>query len=119
MDSRKSRTTQANNTTYSALVPGQHVVLVDDSWRPRRSTRGNRWPVRGVVYTVREAFVDPYGRVAIRLAEIVNPVLHYSVNKRSVGYLELGFVARRFRPLPRLKVEDFLSTNAPREVKTA
>jgi hypothetical protein len=62
------------------------------------------------VYTVRSVFTSPSGVVALYLAEIHNPLV-WSSGVR----LEAYFLANRFRPLKKLKVEDFLSAPVDRE----
>ena len=115
MNSRKLRPTQADNTTYSALVPGQHVVCINDRWTGPVAAccrlNGVVLPKKSNVYTIRDTIASPVG-IGVRLEEIRNPVCPFSN-----GAMEPAFRASAFRPLPRLKVEDFMSANAPHKDK--
>jgi hypothetical protein len=60
-------------------------------------------PVVNRVYTIRDVYRNSTtGRINIRLGEIVNKSL-----RTRTGLWEPGFPAERFRPLPKLRVEDF------------
>ena len=88
---------------------GQHVVCVDDDYTKRVleifDIYDGSLPVRGTVYTVREVFAWGAGHVSIRLAELVN----LKMPVRDFGMVEPGFNPSRFRPLKKLKVEDFMT----------
>lgn len=92
---------------------GQHVVLVDDQWKSRDDCRfGVVLPIKGTVYTVRDVFegvaiIGP----AIVLEEIVNPVLNYRLEGKRVRVER--FAAFRFKPLAKLKIEDFIGVREP------
>lgn len=92
---------------------GQHVVCIADleSELPSHLVRaykseGGRFPVKGTVYTVRAVYVDRVHPdvVGIMLVEIVNPPLRCSTGRVE----ESGFDVAFFRPLKKLKVEDFM-----------
>lgn len=92
---------------------GQHVLCIKDFrlTHPRsvaRDTlRGMRFPVVGIVYTIREiSKARRSGKLSIKLVEIMNPVLPWGY-KGSAGSWEASFIASHFRPLTKLKVEDF------------
>lgn len=111
-DDRQGRT--GDNTTYCGFVVGQHVVCIREIEPGNPSTaailaRGGsaNLPKRGTVYTIRE--VRPRRRgLFLLLAELVN----VSIDTCSGPY-EPGFSVKRFRPLQKLKVEDFMQTRVP------
>lgn len=78
------------------IGPGDLVVCVDDS---QGSDPVITYPVRGMIYTVRELDHTP-GDPAIYLCEIVNPLRHYLQ-----GYCEAAFLLRRFRPIRKPSIE--------------
>lgn len=86
------------NENYTSWYCGMKVVLVDDQWVHFKANtmRGNSYPTVGGVYIIRDiGMVGLDGEVALRLAEIQNPVLQWPD-----GYvMELAFAARRFRPV--------------------
>lgn len=74
---------------------GSLIGLVDDNWENKEAipyflSKGVRFPVKNVVYTVREFDGDEY----IRLEEIVNPKMQFID-----GYEEISFIKKRFREL--------------------
>lgn len=71
--------------------------------------RGVRFPVRNKVYTVRAVFVR-LDKTLIRVAEITNRPLP---TKDGTPSIEPGFPVSYFRPLKKLRVEDFTSGDAP------
>ena len=93
---------------------GQHVVCVDDRKDayipPGFNGIGNLDGLtKGIVYTVRSFVDSPVGDLCLRLEEIVRPIL------TTGGWWnggEPGFDARRFRPLRRLTVDEFLMEEA-------
>ncbi|CAK7259117.1 MULTISPECIES: hypothetical protein [unclassified Shinella] len=97
---------------YCGFVVGQHVVFKFDfpgRYKAKWEKRGVRFPSVGTVYTVRKVLIAPKTReVALLLNEIHNP----SITSAGVR-TEAFFKARRFRPLQKLKVEDFLSAKTP------
>ena len=100
------------------MHPGCHVVCINDEFKRRDDARaGVRYPVKGVVYTVRAVHqgISILGP-AYLLEEIVNPKLPYKFKGIRIGILEKRFDASRFRPLAKLKVEDFTGTLAPAKI---
>lgn len=91
---------------------GQHVLCIrkiSESSRLRAEARHGiplKAPQLNKVYTVRSLH-EVNGKIFVRLAEIVNPL-----NKRG---REPGINSRTFRPLSKLKVEDFATTKEPVE----
>jgi hypothetical protein len=89
---------------------GQHVVCIYDFNRNAPNVtwlyaKGGSAPVKGTVYTVRD--IGPYtgdGGIGIRLVEIINPELVHGDGETR----ESRFGASGFRPLKKLKVEDFM-----------
>lgn len=71
---------------------GQHVVLVDDQWPRSISSREIRAKCR------------------LPLREIVNPKLRYKEHSLPA---EICFRAYRFKPLAKLKIEDFIDVREP------
>jgi hypothetical protein len=95
-------------TTYCGFEVGQHVVLVDDSRFKDNDVIltairiGCTLPVKGVVYTVRDVeLIRDF--VTIRLVEIVNPPDPSPYGSHG----EPQWPVIYFRPLPKLRVEDF------------
>lgn len=88
---------------------GQHVLCIKDFAKTHPKSyscdlrRGMRFPVVGTVYTVREVITTRRGRLTILLAEIINPPLTW---KHFSG--EARFAAGHFRPLTKLRLEDFI-----------
>lgn len=98
---------------------GQHVVCVKDfsdemnGYRVQQLiVRGCSLPTKGTVYTLRTVESDATVGVGVRLEEIANPAFEWSNGITA----EPGFAAHRFRPLQKLKVEDFLEVKAPKEL---
>lgn len=86
---------------------GQKVVLA----RMAKNAEGHRkfsesrgyavtYPELGRIYTVREIFLHETGAVAMRLVEIVNPVVQYKNGEK-----ELCFDAANFRPIVERKTD--------------
>ena len=92
---------------------GQMVVAVSNPSEKAMAYwigQGMRYPVIGCVYTIRE-LGQSLGRPAVRLVEIVNPIIH------AQGY-EPGFAAYRFRPVKDTSIEVLRSllSSIPEEV---
>ncbi len=92
---------------------GQHVVCIADFEAElpvhvvmAYKSDGGRFPVKGTVYTVREVYADRVQPdvIGLKLVEIVNPPLRCSTGRVE----ESGFDKEFFRPLKKLKVEDFM-----------
>jgi len=84
------------------LHVGQKVVLVDDSKgnvglaREKCVSAGAVYPVKGVVYTVREVFLSTPSNIPVLLLHEI----HNEVASRACGFeREAGFEASRFRPV--------------------
>jgi len=74
---------------------GDKVVFLgvqEGLWAHRPYSEIN--PIAGSVYTIREMESDDFGRIGLRLVEIVNRINPY-VN----GTKELAFHSRHFRPV--------------------
>lgn len=95
---------------------GSHVVCIDDSFGSADAsfqttayfnlfkTLPHR-PVKGVVYTVREIRNFAYRDVlALLLVEVVNLPMEYRY-----GFMEMSFLITRFKPLKKLRVDDFVT----------
>lgn len=110
-DKRNPQPVNGDSGTFcaSSFVVGQHVVCVNDNFCPRPGAkqkwerRGVRFPTKNTVYTVRRVFISPAGHTALLLDEIKNPVV-----STSGGAMEAYFLTSRFRPLQKLKLEDFM-----------
>lgn len=105
---------------YCGFEVGQHVLFTNDrGWAEQlragganSSLRKMIRPVVGKVYTIRAIYIDPHYQLPfLLLSEIRNPPLEWRL-----GTYESGFSARRFRPLPKLRVEDFLAASTPKDV---
>ena len=91
-----------------AFHVGQRVVCVDGDFS-RKKLRGETLPIKGVVYTVREAGIhDIYGLPYVRLVEIVNEPQEYRF-----GVTEACFRASKFRPLDEARLDQFRDHLAP------
>ncbi len=93
---------------------GQHVACIAEIPQFKDVRAGVRYPVKGVVYTVRQVCegVCRPGKTLL-LEEIVNPEINYRYQGVPLGRLERRFYAERFRPLVKLTVEQFTATLAP------
>jgi|HubBroStandDraft_4_1064222.scaffolds.fasta_scaffold00045_66 hypothetical protein len=88
---------------------GQKVVCVDDSTtdaagRASLQSRGMIWPSKGLVYVVRWVghwHFNDGPLLAVRVAEIINPVVTWADGDAD----ELAFLASRFRPLIERKTD--------------
>ena len=93
---------------------GQHVVCIWDAWgRSHPKLAGVVWPVKGQVYTVREIRLIESREVtglALWFMEISNPVVKF---KNVAEPMEVGFAARRFRPLNESRLDIFRAHLAP------
>lgn len=101
---------------------GQHVVMLKDAYEREtfdNLARINRYrrlgfvfPVPSTVYVVRAVLVVPgYDGLAILLEEIRNP--YDPCAPKGLETLEPPFPTRWFRPLQKLKVEDFVGQIEP------
>lgn len=70
---------------------GQRVVCVRSGWD--RGV-GEKYPVKGRVYTVRDKLIGSYGSLVIRLVEVVNEPSQYRDR-----YAEVAFPSGMFRPV--------------------
>jgi hypothetical protein len=110
-DKRNPQHVNGSDSTFcgSSFVVGQHVVCVNDNFCPRPGARqkwerlGVRFPKKSTIYTIRRVFISPKGATALLLDEIKNPLV-----PASGVYIEAYFLASRFRPLQKLKLEDFM-----------
>ncbi|MGV2110129.1 hypothetical protein ACQZ46_02500 [Agrobacterium salinitolerans] len=81
---------------------GQKVVCVDGSApsREQKLRLGSRYPDEGKIYTIRECLIWG-GSPAVRLEEIVNPLLNFAFD----GFSEQAFSPARFRPVIQRKTD--------------
>jgi len=89
---------------------GQHVVCIRQPPKKaidkvRRRTGAVVLPEVGKVYTIRHIFTNRIGELLFYLCEI-----HHPLNDR--GH-EPGFLYKMFRPLAKLRVEDFIKQTEP------
>ncbi|MDK4729364.1 hypothetical protein [Rhizobium phaseoli] len=116
MNTKSGAPKQGDTTGYCAFVVGQHVVCITDDFmksqalRRKWERRGVRYPSKNKVYTVRQVYLTSK-YVGVLLEEIRNPL----VPTRERGLTEAGFLARKFRPLKKLKIEDFMQSKTPVE----
>lgn len=110
-DKSNSQSFKDADSTFcgSPFVVGQHVVYVNDEMPSQHAL--DRWnangferPTKNKVYTVREIFIGTHGGPVLLLREIINPLGRMLDGSTR----EPGFDARRFRPLQKLKLEDFM-----------
>ncbi len=90
--------------------PGQHVVCIDDKNIERLF--GEDTPSKGVVYTIVEHDLTTFDFPTVELAEL-GPVW---IDGK--GYRRF-WSADRFRPLQKLRVEDFLNVRTPTSTEIA
>lgn len=83
---------------------GQHVVYIGTG-----KTRRTIPLVPGKVYTIRELWIARDGMPCLYLEEVVNR----QARLRGGSSRELGYMRQSFRPLKKLKIEDFLETKEP------
>lgn len=70
----------------------RNPVIAHPQWAEFARQHGVRWPEFGVVYTVRELFMDTgLQRVGVRLAEIINPVMQFADGIKELGYWHCDF----------------------------
>ena len=74
---------------------GMKVVRVAEF---QRQIPGHKYPLVGGVYTIREIFVSPLGKVIILLQEVRNPS-----EPSNMVIREYGFDAEKFRPVQKHK----------------
>jgi hypothetical protein len=90
---------------------GQHVVCIDDTnWS---ITLPGPNPIKGNVYTIDGLNSKDFPALALTLAEFEKIYVENGV------ITEGWYRADRFRPLQKLKVEDFLPAKAPRKTVDA
>lgn len=97
---------------FNMMRVGQHVVFIhDDNW-PRNIVSG--LPVKGIVYTIR-AFCPLEGERSLRLVETraVPAFPFVPVCRKPCCDGEYWLPKDYFRPLKRLKVEDFMCDEVP------
>lgn len=119
MNSTNNGSRQGSDTGYCGLVVGQHVVLVDDNWPPRKYSAHIKRPIKNIVYTVREIKIALSGELGgfapgIWLEEIINAKF-YLLGEQGPYMGEPLFMAFRFRPLQKLTTEQFMQTDTPVE----
>jgi hypothetical protein len=91
-----------------AMVKGQKVVCINDTFGEFIRAIYLRLPVKGKTYTIREVYLGrekivkggETATVGILLAELVNPPDPFHAGKQ-----ELGFASERFAPLEELPAE--------------
>lgn len=94
--------------------PGTHIVCIKEARiSSYHINHGVKPVVKGVVYTVRRHWISSFNKnPLVQVREIVNPVLP----SRYTGRIsEGGYPAHCFRPLKKLKIEDFLNAKAPED----
>ncbi len=115
-DDRQGRTTDIH-TTYCGFQVGQHVACVrnvnDDKLPGVVLLEPVEIPSVGRVYTVAAVSISEVGnQVCLTLDEIpAQRVRFLYFGQPATG--DILFPAKFFRPLPKLKVEDFVTTRAP------
>lgn len=91
---------------------GKRVVCICDPWYLDRHDyrRGiAKFPKKGGVYTIRAHRMSRYGEgLGLLLVEIVNPK-----NQYLGGFMEVSFLARRFKPLDETRLDVFRSLLTP------
>ena len=109
-DNNNSQPFKGADTTFCGLYVGQHVVCLTDYDLNHPQVRKivalggtANLPRRNIVYTVRGIEPRRRGGFHIWLQEIVNA----PIRMRHCSY-EPGFPAKHFRPLQKLKLEDFM-----------
>lgn len=108
----KSSGSAQDNTGYCGFVVGQHVVCINDENRaPAGVTVLEQLilPEKGKVYTVRALVIGVLGRApCLSLVEIPDQTVRIEWNGKP-WFGDVIFKACDFRPLKKLKVEDFMS----------
>lgn len=107
---------------YCGFVVGQHVVCIDNveshvGWHAR-----NRVPfglVRGRVYTIARIYTGDGFYRGVRGKRVNLELVELKKKPSPCAPNNNGFAAARFRPLPKLRVEDFLAASTPKDVVSA
>lgn len=88
------------------LIKGQHVLCIADPCDPAMFLRLKDYPKIGKVYTVASVSVDLIRpeNVVITVEEIAPETFFLPVLQ---GYAAMAWYASAFKPLEKLKVEDF------------
>lgn len=89
------------------LMKGQHVLCIADPCEPAMFRSLRDWPRINKVYTVASVSVDLIRpeHVVITVEEIAPQTFFLPVLQ---GYAQMAWLASSFKPLEKLKVEDFL-----------
>lgn len=89
------------------LIKGQHVLCIADPCDPLMYPRLHHYPRIGTVYTVRTVNIDPIrGYPVITLIEIAPQLFFMPLYWRTA---EMAWMASAFKPLEKLKVENFMT----------
>lgn len=83
-----------------AFRVGQKVVCVDDVFRDASWLHVKNMPVAGSIYTIRGFQTEKYFD-GILLEEVINDAITWN----AVGFREMSFPARRFRPVQERKTD--------------
>jgi len=109
-DNNRSQYVKRAPATFCSLYVGQHVVCLTDFNVRASSVQAivkiggtANLPRKNVVYTVRSIRPRRTGGFRLLLQEIVNAPI-----SNKFGNYEPGFNAKHFRPLQKLKLEDFM-----------
>ena len=109
---------------YCGFEVGQHVVCVaEEQFGDCVPITKPILPKVGKVYEVRRVHIGSLtstapGFVGLLLKEIPDQIITYRLD----GFTRQGkayFEAKNFRPLPKLRVEDFLAASTPKDVVSA
>jgi len=91
------------------LVKGQHVLCIADPCDPGMFPNLADWPKINKVYTVRTVDIDPLRTHPIITVEEIAPQ-HFFLPLYGVT-CEMAWIASAFKPLEKLKVEDFMTSD--------
>jgi hypothetical protein len=94
---------------FLAMVKGQKVVCINDTFNEFIRAIYKQLPVKGVTYTIREVFLGrekvvkggDSATVGLLLVELNNPPDPFHA-----GQQELGFTSERFAPLEEIPAEE-------------
>lgn len=89
------------------LVKGQHVLCIADPCDPGMFSYLSDWPKIGKVYTVASISIDLLRHSVVLTVEEIPEQLFFLPILR--GYAAMAWYASSFKPLEKLKIEDFMA----------
>ena len=108
---------------YCGFEVGQHVVCVDDKWHGFSGWHSrNHMPTgltKGKVYTVERVYTTAAYWQGAKTVVVCLSLKEAKKEPAPASPECDGWHVSRFRPLPKLRVEDFLAASTPKDVVSA